>query len=88
MSKIKITNTNDIDLNSLTIYNLAGQQISAHNIDMTTKAIPINVSQGIYLLKFNTSSQPFTIILSLLAIGISMYMIIRDVINMQKQDEE
>ena len=38
--------------------------------------------------KFNTSSQPFTIILSLLAIGISMYMIIRDVINMQKQDEE
>lgn len=38
--------------------------------------------------KFNTSSHPYTIVLSLLAIGISLYIIIRDVINMQKEDEE
>jgi membrane protein DedA with SNARE-associated domain len=38
--------------------------------------------------KFETSSKPFTIILSLLAIGISLYLIIRDVINMQKEDED
>jgi len=38
--------------------------------------------------KFKTSSHPFTIILSLLAIGVSLYLIIRDVINMQKEDED
>ena len=38
--------------------------------------------------KLNTSVPIFTIILSLLAIGISLYLVIRDVINMQKEDEE
>ncbi|WP_347923968.1 LamG-like jellyroll fold domain-containing protein [Pontimicrobium sp. SW4] len=56
VSKIKITNTNDIDLIDLTIYNLAGQQISVHNIDVSTNEISVNISDGIYLLKFNTSS--------------------------------
>lgn len=37
--------------------------------------------------KFETSSHPFTIILSLFAIGISLFLVIRDVINMQKEDE-
>jgi hypothetical protein len=56
VSKIKIANTNDIDLNNLIIYNLAGQEISAHNIDASTKTVSINVSHGIYLLKFNSLS--------------------------------
>lgn len=56
ISKINIKNTNNIDLNSLTIYNLAGQKISTHNIDVSTSSVAINVSQGVYLLKFNTSS--------------------------------
>lgn len=38
--------------------------------------------------KFKTSSHLFTIIFSLLAIGISLYLVIRDVINMQKNDDE
>ena len=38
--------------------------------------------------KFETSSRPYTIILSLLAISISLYLVIREVINMQKEDEE
>jgi membrane protein DedA with SNARE-associated domain len=38
--------------------------------------------------KLNTDSRIFTIILSLLAIGIAMYLVIREVINMQKEDEE
>lgn len=37
--------------------------------------------------KFKAPSHLFTIILSLLAIGISLYLIIRDVINMQKEDD-
>ncbi len=56
VSKIKITNTNDIDLNNLTIYNLAGQEILARNIDVSTKEVTINVSDGVYLLKFKSSS--------------------------------
>ena len=56
VSKIKITNTHDIDLNNLTIYNLAGQEVLAPNIDASTKEVVINVSDGIYLLKFNSSS--------------------------------
>ena len=56
ISKINIKNTNNIDLNSLSIYNLAGQKISIHNIDASTSSVAINVSQGVYLLKFNTLS--------------------------------
>ena len=36
----------------------------------------------------NMDSKVFIIILSLLSIGIAMYMVIRDVINMQKDNEE
>ena len=36
----------------------------------------------------NPESKLFTIILSLLSIGISMYLVIKDVIKMQKDDEE
>lgn len=38
--------------------------------------------------KFNTSSRLFTIICSLLGIGIALYLVIREVIKMQKEDEE
>lgn len=37
--------------------------------------------------KFKTSSKVFTIILSLLGIGVAMYLVIREVIKMQKEDE-
>jgi hypothetical protein len=56
VSKIKIVNTNDIDLNNLAIYNLAGQEISIHNINTSTNEIAISVSDGVYLLKFNSLS--------------------------------
>jgi membrane protein DedA with SNARE-associated domain len=38
--------------------------------------------------KFNTKAQLFTIIFSLLAIAISLYIVIREVIKMQKEDED
>ena len=38
--------------------------------------------------KMETTSRPFTIILSLLAIGIALFLVIRDVINMQKENED
>ena len=56
VSKIKIVNTNEIDLNNLAIYNLAGQEISIHNINTSTNEIAISVSDGVYLLKFNSLS--------------------------------
>ena len=56
VSKIKIINTNDIDLNNLAIYNLAGQEISIHNINASTNEIAISVSDGVYILKFNSLS--------------------------------
>lgn len=56
VSKIKINNTNEIELNNLTIYNLAGQEILNYNIDARTNAVSINVSDGVYLLKFNSTS--------------------------------
>ena len=34
------------------------------------------------------SSKVFTIILSLLSIGVAMYLVIRDVINMQNKNEK
>jgi len=36
----------------------------------------------------NPDSKIFTILFSLLSIGIAMYLVIRDVINMQKNNEE
>ena len=36
----------------------------------------------------NPDSKIFTILLSLLSIGIAMFLVIRDVINMQKDNEE
>ncbi|TJY37918.1 LamG-like jellyroll fold domain-containing protein [Pontimicrobium aquaticum] len=56
ISKIRINNINDIDLNKLTIYNIAGQELSVHSIDASTNQVAINVSHGVYVLKFNTSS--------------------------------
>ena len=38
--------------------------------------------------KLNTNSKVFTIVLSLLAIGISLYLVIREVINMQNDNEK
>ena len=38
--------------------------------------------------KFQNDSQLFTIVLSLLSIFVSMYLVIRDVINMQKNNEK
>ena len=55
-SKIVINNTNDIVLTNLAIYNITGQEISVHDIDMSTKQVSINVNDGVYLLKFNSSS--------------------------------
>ena len=36
----------------------------------------------------NPNSKIFTILLSLLSIGVAMYLVIRDVINMQNDDEK
>jgi F0F1-type ATP synthase assembly protein I len=37
---------------------------------------------------FDMKTPLYTIVLSLLAIGLSMYLVIRDVIKMQKEDED
>jgi len=38
--------------------------------------------------KFETESKIFTIILSLFSVGVAMYLVIRDVTKMQKDDDE
>jgi len=55
-SKIIINNTKNIDLNELTVYNVAGQKMNNFNINSSTYSVEINISDGIYLLKFNSPS--------------------------------